>query len=84
MRIFGTITAANIVGPDYQEGSTRGIYGAGVARRNFYTALLRYGSFDEYHFSRPTISLKSIWMRTILCFNFYKSPIKYGLNRCMS
>lgn len=53
MRIFGTITAANIVGPDYQEGSTRGIYGAGVARRNFYTALLRYGSFDEYHFFVP-------------------------------
>lgn len=53
MKIFGTINDANIAESSYQEGSTRGIYGASVACRNFYTALLRHGSFDEYHFFVP-------------------------------
>jgi len=44
--IFGTITGAP---PEPLAGTTRGIYGANVAMFTFLKALLRFGSFDEYH-----------------------------------
>ena len=52
MRLFGTISPADVsIGKSsYQEGSSRGIYGAGVATQQFVVNLLRYGNFDEYHF----------------------------------
>ena len=52
MRLFGTFTPAdvNIGKLSYQQGSSRGIYGAGVAMQQFVINLLRYGDFDEYHF----------------------------------
>lgn len=55
MRLFGTISPADVsIGKSsYQEGSSRGIYGAGVATQQFMVNLLRYGNFDEYHFFDP-------------------------------
>ena len=58
MRIFGTFLTSdvNMNDPSYQKGSSRGIYGAGVATQQFMTNLLRYGNFDEYHFFDPNRS----------------------------
>ena len=33
--------------------SSRGVYGAGVAERSFFKALLHYADFDEFHFYLP-------------------------------
>jgi len=55
MRIFGTFLPSieNMIDASYQKGSTRGIYGAGVATQQFMDNLLRYSNFDEYHFFQP-------------------------------
>jgi len=37
----------------YRSGSSQGIYGAGVATRQFLKNLLRYGDFEAYHFFNP-------------------------------
>lgn len=52
MRLFGTFlsTDVDIGALNYQKGSSRGIYGAGVATQQFVVNLLQYGNFDEYHF----------------------------------
>ena len=44
--IFGTLTGSP---PGPLTGTTRGIYGANVAMFTFLKALIRFGSFDEYH-----------------------------------
>ena len=61
MRIFGTFLPSNgtMIDASYQKGSTRGIYGAGVATQQFMTNILRYGNFDEYHFFEPNRYLPS-------------------------
>lgn len=63
MRLFGTFLSADVdLGAlNYQKGSSRGVYGAGVATQQFVANLLRYGNFDEYHFfdSNPCISPKA-------------------------
>ena len=55
MRLFGTFLPLDVNMNDfgYQKGSSRGIYGAGVATQQFMTNLLRYGNFDEYHLFDP-------------------------------
>ncbi|MYK17452.1 glycosyltransferase family 4 protein, partial [Candidatus Poribacteria bacterium] len=55
MRLFGTFLPPDVNMNDfgYQKGSSRGIYGAGVATQQFMTNLLRYGNFDEYHLFDP-------------------------------
>ena len=55
MRLFGTFLPSDINMNElsYQKGSSRGIYGAGVATQQFMANLLRYGNFDEYHFFDP-------------------------------
>ena len=55
MRVFGSFLSlgSNIGGFGYQDGSSRGIYGAGVATNQFWRNLLRYGNFDAYHFFNP-------------------------------
>lgn len=63
MRLFGTFLSADVdLGAlNYQKGSSRGVYGAGVATQQFVVNLLRYGNFDEYHFfdSNPCIVPKA-------------------------
>ena len=55
MRLFGTFLPLDVNMNDlnYQKGSSRGIYGAGVATQQFMTNLLRYANFDEYHLFDP-------------------------------
>ena len=54
MRLFGTFSPDVSMNPlSYQKGSSNGIYGAGVARQQFMSNLLRYGDFDEYHLFDP-------------------------------
>ncbi len=56
MRLFGTFLPTDIGMNElgYQQGSSRGIYGAGVATQQFMANLLRYGNFDEYHLFDPS------------------------------
>ena len=55
MRIFGTFLPPDVSMNDlsHQKGSSRGIYGAGVATQQFMTNLLQHGDFDEYHLFDP-------------------------------
>ena len=43
----------NISDPGYRNGSSQGIYGAGVATKQFLKNLLRYGDFEAFHFFTP-------------------------------
>ncbi|MYC78511.1 glycosyltransferase family 4 protein [Candidatus Poribacteria bacterium] len=55
MRIFGTFLPPDVSMNDlsHQKGSSRGIYGAGVATQQFMINLLQHGDFDEYHLFDP-------------------------------
>lgn len=55
MRLFGTFLPSDVDmnASSYQQGSSRGIYGAEVATQQFMANLLRYGNFDAYHFFIP-------------------------------
>lgn len=56
MRLYATFLPPDVDMNElsYQKGSSRGIYGAGVATQQFIANLLRYGNFDEYHFFDPS------------------------------
>lgn len=52
MRVFGSFLPLGMSLSDfgYRDGSSQGIYGAGVATTQFLKNLLLYGDFDAYHF----------------------------------
>ncbi|MDE0426386.1 MAG: glycosyltransferase family 4 protein [Candidatus Poribacteria bacterium] len=81
MRIFGTFLPpdVNMNTSSYQKGSSRGIYGAGVATQQFMTSLLRYGNFNEYHLFDPNRYTRSKDGEAEELFGFIESDARLKL-----
>ena len=55
MKVYGGFLELdrNMSDSGYHSGSSQGIYGAGVATRQFLKNLLRHGDFEAFHFFNP-------------------------------
>ena len=55
MKVYGGFLELdrNMSDSGYRSGSSQGIYGAGVATRQFLKNLLRYADFEAFHFFNP-------------------------------